>query len=388
MIVYSTLGVDVSRSMFAQLRPPHIMVKSSMPHRVCLCLYHQNVSLLIDALSKFVNGSACDDLQTFTTSLVCDESNEQCMSSNCNYCSNNFKLNVEAKIIDETVTIKWCQWNNNNGRAAKIEQEGTVKECVQLLSEKIKQYLNHVFIKREQSKFFEQMKDNSDDKSIVVQVDYAENFTTEEQDAIQSAHWSTKSISIFTAHAWCDPLNFSFALPSNNVTHNKFCINTCLDFLIGELKQYLPDLKTIIFFSDGAASQFKQRFLFRNLTRLSIDYDLNLSWSFFATSHGKGVVDAIGGTVKRIVWQEIMTKKQCTTAADFVLLAKSKTNTIILHEITQAAIDTSEQMLKQFFNDTRLVRDTHKLHHVTAVREDVIECRLYGRSTNCWTVNF
>jgi hypothetical protein len=83
-----------------------------------------------------------------------------------------------------------------------------------------------------------------------------------------------------------------------------------------------------------------------------------------------------------------MTKKQCKTAADFVFLAKSKTNTIILHEITQAAVDASEQKLRQVFDHTKSVRDTQKLHHVTALREDVIECRLYSESTNCWTVNF
>jgi hypothetical protein len=387
-MIYFISGIDVSRSTFAQLRPKHVMVKSAMSHRVCVCLYHQNVSLLIDALSKHINGSSCSDLQAFTKALVCDDTNEQCMSSECNYCSNNFNLNVEDKVIDETVNIKWFQWSNNGGRAEKTEEEGTVKECIQILSKKVKQYLDHVFIKRQQSNYFEQMKDNSDDKSIVVQVDYSQNFSVEEQDAIQSAHWSNKSISIFTAHAWCGPLNFSFALPSDNITHNKYCVNTCVEYIIDELKQYLPNLTTITFFSDGAASQFKQRFLFRNLTKLSIDYDLNLSWSFFATSHGKGVVDAIGGTVKRMVWQEIMTKKQCKTAADFVLIAKSKTNTIILHEITQAAIDTSEQKLQQIFNDTRSVRDTQKLHHLIVVDEDVVECRRYAQSTCGWTVNF
>jgi hypothetical protein len=85
------------------------------------------------------------------------------------------------------------------------------------------------------------MKDNSDDKSIVVQVDYLENFVTKEQYAVQSAHWSTRTISIFTAYAWCGPFNFSFALPSHNVTHNKYCINTCSEYIIGELKQHLPD---------------------------------------------------------------------------------------------------------------------------------------------------
>lgn len=34
-------------------------------------------------------------------------------------------------------------------------------------------------------------------------------------------------------------------------------------------------------------------------------YNIEISWSFFATSHGKGAVDGIGATVKRSVWTQI-----------------------------------------------------------------------------------
>ncbi|CAF4499224.1 unnamed protein product, partial [Didymodactylos carnosus] len=115
---------------------------------------------------------------------------------------------------------------------------------------------------------------------------------------------------------------------------------------------------------------------------MSNEHDLKLSWNFFATSHGKRVVDGIGGTVKRMIWQEMMTKKQCKTAADFVPLAKSKTNIIILCEMAQGAIDASEQKLKQLFDGTKAVRNTQKLHNVIAVRQDVIECRSFGGSTS------
>ena len=57
-----------------------------------------------------------------------------------------------------------------------------------------------VYIKREQSKYFEESKANTNKKKIVIQVDYSENFDIKQQDEVQSAHWSTKSVSIFTAH--------------------------------------------------------------------------------------------------------------------------------------------------------------------------------------------
>ena len=61
------------------------------------------------------------------------------------------------------------------------------------------------------------------------------------------------------------------------------------------LKEKFPSIKVLNVFSDGAGSQFKQRFLFWNLHYWEQDHHLKLTWNFFATSHGKGVVDGLGG---------------------------------------------------------------------------------------------
>ncbi len=215
----------------------------------------------------------------------------------------------------------------------------------------------HVYIKRQQSKFFEESKINASNKKIVVQVDYSENFETKQQDEVQSAHWNSKSISIFTAHAWCSGNDYSIALVLNDISHDKYCVNNCITYIINTLKQKLPSLEEILFFSDGAASQFKQRYLIHNLTRMSYEYQLIFSWHFFATSHAKGVVDGIGGNTKRMVWKQILTKKdKCENAADFVNIAKTKTKAIIIEEITQNDIDKSTTQLQTFFTNTKSVK--------------------------------
>ena len=71
---------------------------------------------------------------------------------------------------------------------------------------------------------------------------------------IQAAHWNTKSVSIFTAHAWCGENNYSFSLISNNLTHDKYCISNCIIYIINKLKQHLASLREIGFFSDDAVS--------------------------------------------------------------------------------------------------------------------------------------
>ncbi|CAF1563004.1 unnamed protein product, partial [Adineta steineri] len=90
----------------------------------------------------------------------------------------------------------------------------------------------------------------------------------------------------------------SYALVSDDVSHDKYSIHVCLTRIITELKKTFSSLETVNIFSDGAAAQFKQRFSFANLTFLSNDHNVNLIWNFFSTGHGRGAVDGVGGTVK------------------------------------------------------------------------------------------
>ncbi|CAF1252605.1 unnamed protein product [Rotaria sordida] len=101
---------------------------------------------------------------------------------------------------------------------------------------------------------------------------------------------------------------------------------------------------------------------------MSYEYQLILSWHFFATSRAKGVVDGIVGSVKRIVWQQILTTKdKCENATDFVNIAKTKTKAIIIDKITQKDIDKSIAQLQAFFSNTLSVKNNQKLHKVTVV---------------------
>ena len=56
----------------------------------------------------------------------------------------------------------------------------------------------------------------------------------------------------------------------------------------------------MIYFSDGASSHYKNCKNFANLCHYESDFNgIKAEWHFFATSHGKGPCDGVGGTVKR-----------------------------------------------------------------------------------------
>ncbi|CAF1114752.1 unnamed protein product, partial [Rotaria magnacalcarata] len=84
-------SVDLSRSSFADLRPAFVVSKSALTHRNCLCVYHENVRLLLRDVDKYVDGTQCSSLSTFTDSLVCSTNNEECMFGCCSICEDFFR---------------------------------------------------------------------------------------------------------------------------------------------------------------------------------------------------------------------------------------------------------------------------------------------------------
>jgi hypothetical protein len=262
-------NVSLSATSFSELRPIHVLVQSSMSHRNCLCSYHENVNLLLKSLSKHINCVSLNSLQAFSSTLVCNEENERCMFSHCSICSNYFNLKIKKNIIDPNKRIQWYQWTLTHGFSKKEEFNGSVNECVAVLKEKVESFLYHVFIKRQQSAYFESLKLNLNNDTICIQVDFSENFHIDVQDAVQSSFYSKDSVSLFTCYVWYLNGGQSYVYASDELSHDKYHVDAALDHLFNKLKNQFVHLKQIHVFSDGATQQFKQRFLFRNLCRLS-----------------------------------------------------------------------------------------------------------------------
>ena len=81
-------------------------------------------------------------------------------------------------------------------------------------------------------------------------------------------------------------------------------------------------------FSDGPSSQFKNKCIAHFLHTLN--KIVPIQWNYFATSHGKGVVDGIVGTLKRLVSNAVMTGKSpvVADAKSFHRVASSLTSSV------------------------------------------------------------
>ena len=100
---------------------------------------------------------------------------------------------------------------------------------------------------------------------------------------------------VFTSVAYFDKNTLSTVIVSDNIQHGKMSI---IPFMSTLLCQFSKTVKKINIWSDGPSSQFKNRFIVAALPLLQQLSKKTITWNYFASSHGKGAVNGIGGMIK------------------------------------------------------------------------------------------
>ena len=368
-----------SFSKFADLRPVHVLLHRNIPHNVCLCKIHENVKLLLNCLDSQKIGIT-SDFNSLINQVVCDANRESCMFGNCSVCPG-FDP-IIAKILPEKhdELCRWAQWNSNSKDISKVDIEGSTLDCLNDLKSLLPQFLEHTYVKRAQSATFKQTKENINDNELCIQLDFAENYSCCEQNEIQSAYWGYKQITVFTAVAWYkehdDSKIQSYALITDYLSHDKYAVHTFIKSILSDLKTKIKITK-INFFSDGAASQFKQKFNLCNMSLLKDD-NVEIAGHFFATSHGKGAVDGIGGEVKRCARLLALSGKPIHNALDFVKVVKEKENKICLMHIPSCTITKCIPELDKMWDDIVAIPALHKTHFIKAVAPYKVVCGMHS----------
>ena len=89
-------------------------------------------------------------------------------------------------------------------------------------------------------------------------------------------------------------------------------------------------------------------------------FDIDFSWNYFESSYEKGIVDSIGGSLKRFVWMEIVTGVICSSAKEFIDMCRRKARTIIVNFVQQAQFDATRITLENSFNKVSGVPDVRQ----------------------------
>ena len=341
--------VTIGKSKFASLRPMFVLLVSKMPHNTCGCKYPNNIILMLEALHRACQVIPLYSRNGFLQKCVCDVGKFECMRATCDVCNVTegilFRKNVSHQVSPEEKAkqITWQQWaEDDDGYLIKKNHEGTVEQALTIVQNQLPQFLWHAFLKNEQATAYEEHKAaalHMESTFPLLQMDFAENYTTVFQDETQSAHWRKRQISIYTAMYYYRGSTSPVVIVSDTRDHEKCSVATFTHILLKMISR-LPQVEGIQIWTDGPSSQFKNKYIFSYLSYLKQMGIPIESWNFFATSHGKGPNDALGGNVKRMVHQRVLARKaNVYDASSFVNLLESLATPIKCVLVQQEQID-------------------------------------------------
>ncbi|XP_071481354.1 uncharacterized protein [Diadema antillarum] len=270
--------------------------------------------------------------------FLCSEPTRACWMNECDSCKDGAGF---RRIMNyDTADAQWYVWKTaEDNRLMKAVEEGTTHDLADYICSLVPQFLEHTYIKRHQASEYQICKEratsNADPDEALIQIDFSENYTCVAQDEIQSAHWNQRQVSLFTVAVWHYGSQHSYVITSDNLAHGKETVIAYLDKALDGL----PDnVKKVSLWSDGPASQFKNRYIAASLDTLQCKHKLQIQWNFFATSHGKGPVDGIGGSVKHHVWGKVRARKAIVSDAATFVAAVEDMKGVTAAVLTQAEI--------------------------------------------------
>lgn len=379
-------GVRIGFSKFAELRPKNcIIAGASGTHSVCVCTIHQNTKLMIAGagLNKITLSNTNHPLQTYNdciSKIMCNPPTKLCFMNECDCCPNinDFKDSLLTALEEEMVEhITYKQWITVD-RCSFETMIKPIEDFVEDFCKQLVQLKRHDFVAKQQSSYFSEKKSSLLDNEVVVQCDFAENYSFVLQDEAQGFHWNNSMATVHPCVVYFktkDDSNNqeevlayrSVVFISDCLSHNTVLVNIFQRKLIEYIKdEIFPSLKKVYYFSDGSAAQYKNRKNFSNLCFHTEDFDgVEAEWHFYATSHGKGVCDGIGGTVKRLAAKASLQNpldNHILTPLHLFEWSKEHISKMKFFYVPNQDYLENEKFLEKRFNDAIAVTGTQKYH--------------------------
>lgn len=406
-------NAKIGLTKFRKLRPPQcILAGQSGTHNVCVCKTHQNIKLKLSGVKQALKnkGAIFDETYNdFIKNSTCEKSTSSCFLSSCKKCPGiSHTIEKLKTLLDdhEINEITYSQWTSTDRYIASIyfkiisifrniyrcdieEKTDKKHEFLDSLSKDWPELLKHDFLAKSQAAYFTKKKESTDVGEFVVCLDFAENYTFHVQNAIQSYHWTNTQATLHPYVIYYREnqvkKHLNYVIISEKTTHDTSSVHLFNCKLVEYLKQKFSDnnVKKLYYFSDGAGSQYKNKYNFVNLCNHQVDFKVDAEWNFFATSHGKGACDGVGGTVKRHAYRSSLQRDDnnfINTPKKLFDWAKDFFNKIDFGFCSVEEHDTHNETLKVRFEQAVTIKDTRQFHQYKAINQEYIECRIFSEN--------
>ena len=350
-------NVKLSLASFCRIRPAYIKLTRFISRNSCLCTKHQNFALCTQALRKLGV-----DVPLNSEKFIQDD------------------VNFEKVKSDTPDEITFGQW-----KRVVVEEKGKKKmvmrivsctmkrdEFLKFMEEQIKDFTQHVYRVRRQYEECLNIKQNLPKDEVIIQMDFAENYSCKGVDEIQSAYWNQTGVTLHPVVIYHkdddsdDMKHESRVIVSDEMSHNSSVVLTFVDCIIPEIKKNIPNLRKVHYYTDSPTSQYRNKAIFHAIANHKERYECEAVWNYFEAGHGKGPCDGLGGTVKRMADEAVRSGKNTIQDAE-EFFKWTQTESCSMKSVKFMFVKSSmceQKAIALGMNEIKPVKGTMKVHAV------------------------
>lgn len=384
----------VGLSKFFSLRPKQcILAGDSGTHIVCVCIYHQNVKLMLIGgdIASLTSESAIPLLsyKDCLQKMMCPDPTPTChlmtrkssLNEQCHSCPGLVGIQEHLRNIFDANQVTSVQFNTwvGNDRFTIATQVLPSDEFVDSLCSGLDTLKPHAYISDQQTRYFKLLKESILEGDIIIQCDFAENYSFVVQDAAQSYHWNNDQATLLTSVYYYkkeqELEHGSIIMISDDLKHDTATFYTFQKILHQHLLEENISTNKYIYVTDGAPQHFKNRFNFINLFYFKQDFGTEAEFHFHATSHGKGPCDGLGGNLKRLATRASLQSapdKAITTPERLFQWAKKSMPQTLVFYAPKEDINQHRLFLKSRFESAVTIPGTQKYHAFIPTTEGIM----------------
>lgn len=330
---------------FCKLRPKHIVpAKYGTKKAKCVCTIHSNIDRKLTAINKMckenhlehlvVSNSATLNLMTMCAKKDKSEFNAaDCIFRQCTSCGPEMVLDHFAELIElhKSTMISWTMWQNvkrnklNKKTGLVTEKQynevtsmaTSVNELFTLLLKELSTFSGHIFRAKWQWKQLRSLQATLPIGHSLIIADFSENMRIEFSEETIASHVSPMAITLFVIalyrHASDSTENNRHILFeninifSNSQQHDSHLVHHFLKVFMQHCNRFPEQQFQILHrYTDGCSSQFRSRHCMRDVSYFREDHGVDIVCNFGETAEFKNITDGLGGVIKQLVKNSIL----------------------------------------------------------------------------------
>ena len=184
---------------------------------------------------------------------------ERLLGDISSFCDSSCMVWSKSTVKPDTMKDASSSRQATNNQISLQKVNGSIANLLQEFDSQWPMFLKHSYITAEQSYYIRRIKiEASEYDTIIVHIDFAENYNLIHQNSDMQAHWTTQQAAVFTVHIQVNKDNHhSMAIISDYLEHDVGLVHAAQNVIVNYVQSVYPMVKKINYVSDGAPQHFK-----------------------------------------------------------------------------------------------------------------------------------